>query len=505
MEMVSYSQVFLPDLLWIAAMFDAPRKWTAAYEALDVIDRFVPYDEMDGKSIVDGRISSFSLVPESSRKAAAAALGEETPWALPDALGHALLLYPECPAGWLYELWRDGNRIDPEAGLVYMKYLLRQYGDRESVESTRLRMVPLNRLLKHQKLHFMDTVETAKLLPEYPDGLSEDERRRVEAMTRAAYNGFIGRSLASDPERASWARHFWNHNWSISPCELEPPMPQYEMAEVVESDASSDQEAAQPVGDLQAELSLIFRHLGAKLRDAQLRVPLNLTDATKDEVKLGLTSRLFRLVCLLFMHPTLWDWMIVPHLLRPMVDTRITLAWLLQRDDRELFERYREFGLGRQKLFKLHVEDYVAEHETEEEHADVLDALQAAVNDEIMEEFRKIDLGGNFAGVSLRQMAIDTELKSLYDLNYQQLSAEAHGEWTSLTGYDLRRCVNPLHGFHRIGLFMPRELDLSLDLLPFALQLAADGITEAFDSFGVDVTDPFAEAAEACAAAMQGG
>ncbi len=84
-----------------------------------------------------------------------------------------------------------------------------------------------------------------------------------------------------------------------------------------------------------------------------------------------------------------------------------------------------------------------------------------------MEEFRRIDLGGNFAGVDLRTVAINTNLKSLYDLNYQPLPSEAHGDWTTLTRDNLEYCTNPLHGYHRGGRFETRPSGRSLEFLPF--------------------------------------
>jgi hypothetical protein len=37
-----------------------------------------------------------------------------------------------------------------------------------------------------------------------------------------------------------------------------------------------------------------------------------------------------------------------------------------------------------------------------------------------------------------------------YRLNFAPASGVTHGEWTTLDRYALERCVNPLHGGHRI-------------------------------------------------------
>jgi len=179
------------------------------------------------------------------------------------------------------------------------------------------------------------------------------------------------------------------------------------------------------------------------------------------------------------------------------------LAWLVQRGDPALYLRFRDYGLGKRKLFKLHVEDHVEAAGTEEEHAAFLAALEREVNHEIMEEFREIDLGGSFVGADLRTMAIDANLKSLYDLNYQPLSSEVHGDWTALTRDDLQYCTNPLHGYHRAGRFETRSSGLSLQFLPFALGIVSEAIVELFLRYDIDVEPLFETAANAIGAIIR--
>jgi len=62
---------------------------------------------------LDGRLSTFELVSEGDRAEARTALQHETPHALPKQFGHALGLYPECPARWLYEDWLTDHEPDP--------------------------------------------------------------------------------------------------------------------------------------------------------------------------------------------------------------------------------------------------------------------------------------------------------------------------------------------------------------------------------------------------------
>ena len=499
---VSYSRDFLPDLLWVAAMLDEHISWDAAYEPLDVIDRYMTYPTEGEKTIVDGRISMFSIVPEDVRDNVRAALAAETPWALADRVGHALMLYPDCPAAWLFKDWLEGHRVDPEVGLGYLKHLVSTYYDREDVGATRLRMVPIGRLLKNGKLFVSSAAGSFSLWSKYPGGLNDDEQRRVEASARAMYNMIGAQIMAPGEQTLAWPEHFWRQNWSISACD-------FTGVEAVRTRWDDDDDAAPPEADepttadeLRDRFVEVLDELGSRLIESQLKAPLDLYEPIADEVKLGLASRLYRLAYLIFANPSLWGPELTPHVLRPIIDGRIVLAWLIKRNDPELFHRYRDYGMGRRKLFKLHLEDHVDAAGTDE-HDDLLEALGAQVNHEIMEEFRKIDLGGNFAGVDLRKMAIEADLKSLYDLNYQPLSSEAHGDWSSLVGQDLKYCANPLHAYHRVGTFRGQETHLSLDLLPFALQLAGEAVSEVFAEFGVEVTPFFDEERDRLMAAAQ--
>jgi hypothetical protein len=489
---VFYSRDFLPDLLWVATMLDEHQAADAIHEPLDVIDQFMDYPPEGEKHIVDGRISMFSLVPKEARPEVRAALNSSTPWALSERLAHGLLLYPDCPAAWLFDDWAMSNSIDPEAGINYLKHLVGTYYDREDVGSTRLRMFPISRLIKNQKVLISAAIDSFSLWPKYPTHLSEDEQRQVEASTRAMYN-MVGAQIRSPSgETDAWPAHFWRHGWNITTCDFGGAPPPSD--EDGPYDGGTHGQPQPTVRDVRDAFTVVFDKLAFNLRAAQGRAEPDLYEPIADEVRFGLGSRLLRLTHRIFTTPDLWDPELTPHLLRPIVDGRIVLAWLIQRDDPALYLRYRDYGLGRRKLFKLHVEDHVEAVGTQEEHAAFLAALEREVNHEIMEEFREVDLGGNFAGIDLRKMAIEANLKSLYDLNYQPLSSEAHGDWTALTRDDLRYCTNPLHGYHRAGRFENRASGLSLEFLPLALGIVSEAITELFQRYDIDVEPLFDEA-----------
>lgn len=495
MQNVSYLREFLPDLLWVAAMLDGRDPWTqAVHEPLDVVKEVSPpaEEEHDGKKvplIVDGRISSFAHVPEKDRAAVCTALAERTPWALTDELGHALSLYPDCPALWLFEPWRQNNAVDPETGLSYLKGLIRRYADRVAPEAADIRMVPLIRLVLGGQLHL--PAEIHDEWRKYPRELDEDGKAAHRASIRAMYNIFGGHPLAPR-DAEGWAKSFWHQNWKISPCE--PVQGAAVLPEELDEDPGDDPPAISSSVTVEAVHDAwtgAVRKLAGTLRDRQMQAELNLWDPTADEVRLGLASRQIRLLSELMDDPNMWMAGGAAHIVRSMIDTRITSAWLLAKDETGLYERFKDYGLGKAKLYKLHLEAFIEEHGSSEDLENLHEALDREVNAEIMEEFQQIDLGGTFSGFSIRDMAEQAKLKPVYTLSYQPLSSEAHGEWASLRRHDLDVCANPLHRFHRVGAFAESGARGSLAFLQMAFDLTRDTVTEVFAHYGKSVDDAF--------------
>ena len=209
--------------------------------------------------------------------------------------------------------------------------------------------------------------------------------------------------------------------------------------------------------------------LGDALRTRQFEARLDLEAPTAVEVRLGLASRQLRLLGYLAGNPMFWEYPVAEYLLRPMVDTRILIAWLIHKDDPELYEKFKSFGAGRLKLHKLHLEDFVEAEELAGEFEEHLAYLEARVNRQTLEEFQAVDLGGNFAGKSIRDMARESGLKRLYDLDYAPLSAEHHGEWQSLEEWDLAASRDPLHQGHLFGAFgAPAEEAIAIQVVATA-------------------------------------
>lgn len=210
---ISWHRDMLPDFLWLALMMGRRSAWQAARSALDVVDRFVP----EGPRFADGRLSTFALVPESQRESARLALRTEAPHSLPDAFGHALGLYPTCPARWLYEDWLERHEPDAETGIALLRSLVEDNRDKSGVRETRLRMVSISRAVKRGKLQDPDILEMGQ---KYPGGLSTSEQRRLESHMRAAWMSFAGMETFKYPPN-EWPTEFWMRSRELTPCRFQ--------------------------------------------------------------------------------------------------------------------------------------------------------------------------------------------------------------------------------------------------------------------------------------------
>lgn len=135
---------------------------------------------------------------------------------------------------------------------------------------------------------------------------------------------------------------------------------------------------------------------------------------------------------------------------RTLLESNILMKWLAQHRDSAIFVKFKEYGRGKLKLTKLHYEEHLdSMDEPPEGLAEFVEALERRVNEDVGEEFQVINVGNAF-GKHLRRMAMDVGMEKQYRLMYQPHSDISHGEWTSLDGYALNRCLNPAHRLHRL-------------------------------------------------------
>ncbi len=350
----------LPDFLWIAYTLGRRSEWRAVRRALDVIDRFVP----DSSDPVDGRLTSFASVPPGARADVRAALEVEAPGAFPNAFGHAIGLFPDCAALWIYDDWLQRQTPDPMVGLPLLRGVISDIAGKGSVWSTRSRLMSLARQAKHGKWSFQRG-SILELVPKYPTGLSTSEQATLESVIRASWMAWFGMYLEDHPEPKEWSLSFWSQGRDIAPCsvsdvEREAPM-------LFEDETGSlDPEPLMRLGSMRQIIECLD-DLGDVLREKQLALAKNPEADDPNGVILGFASRLYRQLYGLLERPSAWVPDIAALHLRPIVDARIVLGWLITRDESELFQAYQEHGRGNLKLLREHLKADMAEDPQQEE------------------------------------------------------------------------------------------------------------------------------------------
>lgn len=192
---------------------------------------------------------------------------------------------------------------------------------------------------------------------------------------------------------------------------------------------------------------------------------------------------MLRSLSVLIGYPALWTMEHGSSITRALLESRIVLKWLIQRNNPELYTRFKDYGRGRINLLKLHLEEY--RNSLEDPSPDLdrnIEYLNALVNQDIWEEFQDISIEGSFAGIDTRKMAEQVGLLSEYRLLFAPASASVHGEWGALDQSVLTVCENPLHRHHRI----PRadlHIRLGPELVDSALSIAHQLIGDYIHAF----------------------
>jgi len=161
--------------------------------------------------------------------------------------------------------------------------------------------------------------------------------------------------------------------------------------------------------------------------------------------------------------PQLWNGHSAPILLRSMADVYINIAWLLL-DPAVRCLKFISFGLGQAKLELEHRRAEIGDREPTAEEAVLIDACERWIDTQRACFLQDVDLG-KWAGLSVRQMADEAECLDFYNFVYTPFSACAHSMWHHIGRYNLVKCTNPLHRYHRRPISRTVEPDLHYLLL----------------------------------------
>lgn len=183
------------------------------------------------------------------------------------------------------------------------------------------------------------------------------------------------------------------------------------------------------------------------------RVDIDLARPKRGEILGGLIARQARFATVIVNNPVLWAVDIGRILLRCMVDTYITFAWLIKKGTDKDFSRFVEYGVGQEKLFVEHLKaGFDLEDPKNEKIKKQIDGLESWINGQFADWLLTVDVG-NWNTISVRKMAEEADMLDVYNNFYGPHSAVLHGMWNAIEKLNLKYCENPLHRFHRVPSF----------------------------------------------------
>jgi Family of unknown function (DUF5677) len=415
----------LPELLWGALLLNRFARETALEVLRTLGDRVAK-----SVSTYDVRLSGIAAALPVSKTVIIDFLcrSEEARLAF-----RPLLLLPGLPGR---EAWLSAIQDEPRPDdWKYLAAGVADVLDHQSQPATDLRWVVVLCRVAARMLHVPP--ERVKELALYPH---LGDQRTVSRSIRATEISLA--TTSSETDAASWPTEFWTYCLKATPC-----------FPLIEDVVQSDQTLGTTVGQLELVVRNLLDHCKA------LRTTTAL-DSRHDTV-FGMALFALALVAEL-MRVGASTTIGARFTLRALLELYVTLAFLVKKDNVQLWKSYRVFGAAQAKLALLKLE------ETDDHPLSVsIDTLRNLANEDVWQEFLSIDVG-HWTKSNLRELSVQAEVKEDYDRFYSWTSMYSHGHWGAVRASVFDTCGNSLHRLHRI----PRSIVRSqADVLPDAVIL----------------------------------
>lgn len=175
---------------------------------------------------------------------------------------------------------------------------------------------------------------------------------------------------------------------------------------------------------------------------------LDFSHIEKYEVIGALMARQVSLASNLASTPSIWNAHIAPIILRTMVDTYITLAWIFE-DPINRARKFILYGLGREKLMLEHYKTHFKSLGEDVENHPFILGIEGWINSQRFTFLTEVDVG-SWSEIDTRRMAEEANCKDIYDFAFTPFSSCTHSMWNHVCKYNLRNWSNPLHRYHGI-------------------------------------------------------
>jgi Family of unknown function (DUF5677) len=408
--LVSWMNDRLPEMIWAALLISALGR-EAALKELRAFLRFV-WDNPDRESLYDCTLTGFANLEDSLRSKVIGFLCRSD---LANQALSPLLLFEGLPAR---VIWQENLQVetpDSSAPMVLME-AVRLTLFHQSQEATDCRWVRLMCGVFGRRV--IIPVEELKLLNGYPH-LGD------QTAVRPSIRAIEGAMNMGEEQNLTWPKAFWSECWKKTPCMALAPN------EKPSSAPGADTISFRPLSEIRGELEAHWEKTHSTTG----------IDAKHDAV-FGMAFFAIRLAEETFSADNSCG--ILGRLaLRTLLEIHVTLRHLLTEDKLELWRSWRTYGAGQAKLVSLKLEEL-----PDTPHYIDVDLLRNIANEDFWEEFVSVDLG-HWAGVDLRKLSENVDLKDIYDRYYGWTSGFSHAHWGSIRESVFSTCLNPLHRGHR--------------------------------------------------------
>lgn len=427
----------LPNLVWIGLLFDG----LGEKRAVHICENFVSIvknilGNNDRKALCF--ISEYSNIEKEYIKQIKESLSEKNILnELQTSLYPLVSLYKKCPLRFLYSKNDlEKSKIDFDKSISIMKRVVKNTLDRRGREAMLVQTTAVYIMGITEKLAFVrgQSIGNIEAIIDYPD---TEESRKVASGVRAGLG--VMRAMFEKSEAIEWCTYFWNHGYEISICELQKPF----FTEL----SKKQKESLDKVYDITKEYQ---KDLFKEVENLWWRIKIDISNPIKDEVLGGLISRQARLAGSIISNESLWTLDLGRIIQRCMVDTHITLTWLIKEGKQEDFENFIEYGLGQEKLLLEHLKIRLDEKDPKfNEKSEEIEHRKNWIDSQLLTNFLPVNIG-NWTKKNVRKMAEEADCMDIYNLSYTPFSNAVHGMWNTLAKINLKFCTNPLHRFHRV-------------------------------------------------------
>jgi hypothetical protein len=436
-----------PEFMWIALLYLAARERSA--ELAQEVVRAVRSLRGIKRAQTFAATSAWSALSPASSRTIRARLRKDGHLAeLTEALAPLVWLYPECPMAPVFRAGRKKPTSEQrDAYLERMRQaamllLIRRTRDAALIQGIAVFAAVAGGGMSPRGLD----LQNLPRLMEYPH---TPESRRMEQTVRMTASML---ALTCDGGNV-WRSYFWRRGYALSECHLARDR----------FHAGADDGAAMAEAIVAA-----FENLSAELEtefaEAWAHCPVDLSAPHQSQVIGGLLARQVRYVRHLLITPRLLLDELGQPLLRSMVESAMTLAWLVRKGQAEDYARFVEFGLGQEKLALEHLRADVSEScaYLAGRRKSELSARSEWLESQRFSALLSVDVSTGWTQMSLRELAEQAGVLDLHNRIYGPTSAQVHGSWNAVGRTALRYCLNPLHRLHMVPDIETTRVDITM-------------------------------------------